>query len=241
MIGEVMSRPFLTARWTNLCLFTYSVPPEILAKRLPAGLELDRRGDEAFVSLVAFDFQDTRVWGIPWPGYRNFAELNLRYYVRRPGERGVVFIREIVPQRWTAWLARKLYNEPYATAPLVSRIAVDETWIAAERSLLWNGHTYRIAVTAQKPALVPPDDSIEHFFKEHHWGYGVSKKGQTIRYRVEHPVWEIYPVTSHRLDFDFADVYGAEWEFLTQAKPYSVVFAAGSAISVAPKDRTVIA
>ena len=236
-----MSRPFLTARWTNLSLFTYAVPPEILLKRLPAGLELDRRGDEAFVSLVAFDFEETKVWGIGWPGYRRFAELNLRYYVRRPGERGVVFIREIVPQRWTAWLARTLYNEPYATAPLISKITENDSSIVAERRLTWNGHDYRIALTGKKPAFQPAEDSVEHFFKEHHWGYGVSNKGRTIRYRVEHPTWDIYPLESYRLDFDFADVYGEEWNFLTHAKPCSVVFAAGSAISVAPKDRTVIA
>src|SRR3569623_1835388 len=105
--------PFLSARWSNLCLFTYPVPAAMLEKRLPPGLELDTREGQAFVSLVAFDFLDTRVLGVPWPGYRNFAELNLRFYVRRrrsaaeaaaqaPAERGVVFVREFVPQRLVA-------------------------------------------------------------------------------------------------------------------------------------------
>src|SRR5438105_349004 len=92
-------RPFLTARWTNLFLATYAVPDDTLTPRLPAGLELDRRDGSAFVSLVAFDFRDTRFLGIPWPGYCNFPEINLRFYVRRGAERGVVFIREIVALR----------------------------------------------------------------------------------------------------------------------------------------------
>src|SRR3954469_19204610 len=115
--------PFLTARWSNLCLFTYAVPRELLERRLPPGLELDRRDDlegEAFVSLVAFDFLDTRVLGVPWPGFRNFAELNLRFYVRHGEERGVVFVREFVPQRLVAWMARTLYQEPYQAAPLTA-------------------------------------------------------------------------------------------------------------------------
>ena len=33
--------PFLTARWSNLILLTYAVPPELLRFRLPAELELD--------------------------------------------------------------------------------------------------------------------------------------------------------------------------------------------------------
>src|SRR5262245_57354345 len=101
-----MSRPFLTARWQHLFLANFSVSPELLRPRLHPDLELDTREGQAFVSLVAFRFLDTRVLGIGWPGYRNFAELNLRFYVRHQGERGVVFVREFVPQRLTAWLAR---------------------------------------------------------------------------------------------------------------------------------------
>lgn len=78
-----MARPFLTARWSNVFLATYAVPPEVLERRLPAGLALDSRGGQAFASLVAFDFLDTRVLGVSWPGYRNFSEINLRFYVRR--------------------------------------------------------------------------------------------------------------------------------------------------------------
>src|SRR5438874_7358527 len=115
-----MATPFLTARWTNLFLATYAVPQEVLRPRLPRGLELDLRDGQAFVSLVAFQFLDTRVLGLPWPGYRNFAELNLRFYVRHGDQRGVVFIREFVPQRFIAWVARWLYNEPYLAAPIVA-------------------------------------------------------------------------------------------------------------------------
>ena len=88
---------FLTARWTNLCLLNYAVPPSALEPHLPRGLSLDTHEGEAFISLVAFDFLDTRVLGIPWPGYRNFPEINLRFYARQGDRRGVVFIREWVP------------------------------------------------------------------------------------------------------------------------------------------------
>src|SRR5438874_12696918 len=107
-------RPFLTARWTNLILANYAVPDELLLPRLPPGLELDRHDGRSFVSLVAFDFHDTRVLGIPWPGYRNFPEVNLRFYVCRGGERGVCFLREFVPLKLVAWLARLTSDESYA-------------------------------------------------------------------------------------------------------------------------------
>src|SRR6266568_5120078 len=46
-------RPFLTARWSNLAILTWEVPPALLEPHLPAGLELDRRDGAAFASLVA--------------------------------------------------------------------------------------------------------------------------------------------------------------------------------------------
>lgn len=71
-------RSFLTAEWRNLFLATYPVSPSLLARWLPPGLALDLRDGSAFVSLVAFEFLHTRVFGIPWPGYRNFAEARFR-------------------------------------------------------------------------------------------------------------------------------------------------------------------
>src|SRR3954471_19004784 len=117
-----MPLSFLTARWSNLCLLTYAVPPALLEPRLPRGLSLDLRDGQAFVSLVAFDFLDTRVLGVPWPGYRNFPEINLRFYVRHREERGVVFVREFVPRRLVAFLARAIYGEPYVAARMTSQI-----------------------------------------------------------------------------------------------------------------------
>ena len=40
--------PFLTARWSNLILLTYAVPPELLRPRLTPDLELDTRDGKAF-------------------------------------------------------------------------------------------------------------------------------------------------------------------------------------------------
>jgi uncharacterized protein len=232
-----MSRPFLTACWTDVCLFTYAVPPALLEPRLPKGLTLDTRDGQAFVSLVAFNFVDTRVLGIPWPGYRNFPELNLRYYVREGERRGVVFIREFVPQRFTAWLARTIYNEPYLAAPLRHTVCDSGDLVTAETQLDFGGETHSLIMTGRKPILCPTFDCTEHFFKEHHWGFGLDHKGRTIRYEVRHPVWDVYRVESHRVELDWAKVYGSEWGVLHEQTPHSVVLAVGSEVAVWPKGR----
>src|SRR5262249_25822872 len=227
--------PFLTARWSNLFLATYAVPPSLLAKRLPPGLELDTRDGQAFVSLVAFDFLDTRVFGVPWPGYRNFAELNLRFYVRHGTGRGLMFVREFVPQRLIAWMARAIYNEPYQSAPLHSTVREGPDSLTVVHELRWAGRAHTIRATGAKPGHLPENTSVEHFFKEHRWGYGLTRRGQCIRYGVVPPGWEGYPVRGYTVDLDWGRVYGPEWEGLAKAAPYSTILAAGSPIAVYPK------
>jgi len=229
---------FLTARWSNLCLVTYAVPPAMLAARVPPGLELDTRGGEAYVSLVAFDFLRTRVLGIPWPGYRDFPEINLRFYVRDPARdhRGVVFVREFVPKRLVAWLARAIYGEPYVRARMSSRVTADDRAIIVEHALTYGGRENRLRVTADAACAVPGDTSDEHFFKEHQWGYSGGRRGdRCVRYEVRHPAWACYRVTGHEIDWDFGAVYGPELAGLNGRTPCSVVLAAGSEISVHPK------
>ncbi len=234
---KTIRRPFLTARWSNLAIITWEVPPALLEPHLPAGLELDRRGGAAFASLVAFDFLGTRVWGVAWPGLSNFPEINLRFYVRLGERRGVVFIREYVPRPLVAWAARAIYNEPYLVAPIESTVAGDAPAIATMRRLSWQGRSHTIEAVGSGPAFRPAGDSDEHFFKEHQWGFGRDRRGRTLAYEVRHPLWDVYPVRSWSVDLDWTHVYGASWSFLSSEKPASVVLAAGSAVSVYPRRR----
>lgn len=68
--------------------------------------------------------------------HRDFDQINLRFYVqRRQGNelrRGVAFVREIVPRRALATIARGLYNEQYVTRPTSHRLERNEASIRAE-------------------------------------------------------------------------------------------------------------
>ncbi len=227
-----MSIAFLSARWSNLILITYAVPPALLTPHLPRGVALDTRDGQAYASLVAFDFLDTRVLGVAWPGFRNFAEMNLRFYVRQGDRRGVVFIREIVPQWLVAKIANVAYNEPYVAAPLHSTTTTSAETLTVEHRLRWQGRIQRVAVTGSRASVRPAADSAEHFFKEHEWGFGRSHRGRTISYQVIHPHWDIYPLLDWEVDLDWGAVYGPEWAFLHTAQPSSTVFAVGSAVKV---------
>jgi len=216
--------PFLRARWLDLLLVTWRAPDELVLPRLPAGLTLDRWDGSALVSLVAFDFRNTRVVGVPWPGFINFPELNLRCYVRSGDRRGVCFLREYVPSRLVSFVARTVYNEPYLGVPYRK----DE----GAHVLTVGGRVHRIAWTRAGELETPPPDSLAHFLKEHEWGFGQRRDGRPLHYRVEHPVWRSWPEVTPSLDVDFGLLYGPEWAFLADEPPLSVVNAEGSAITV---------
>jgi len=218
---------FLRARWQDLLLVTYAVPDALLADRLPPGMVFDRLAgfeDRALVSLVAFDFLETRVLGVPWPGFVNFPELNLRFYVRDEEKRGVCFVREYVPSSLVAGIARTLYNEPYVGADYVKE--------GAEHVLQVGGREHRIGFEREGEPGTPPEDAVAHFLKEHEWGFGVTRGGSRLVYRVEHPVWRVWPTVTAKFDVDFGILYGEEWAFLNDAEPVSTVLAEGSEIAV---------
>lgn len=229
-----MARPFLTARWRNLLNRTYTVPVGLVDPHCPDGLELELSDDgRAFVSLVAFEFVDTRLRGIPVPGHRAFPEVNLRFYVRHGDNRGVVFLREFVPRRAVAWLARALYAEPYERVPMTSNHAVERGTLSFSLRFDAGGRSHEIDVTADSRSTnVPSEDSTAHFFKEHTWGFGTDRRGRTRRYRVDHPRWAVYEIDALTLDVDFGAIYGEEWAILDDADPVETLFAAGSDVAV---------
>jgi uncharacterized protein YqjF (DUF2071 family) len=224
---------FLSAEWRNLINLTYRVPAEKLEPLLPKGVELDLYEGHAHLSLVAFDFVNTRVKGVKIPFHVDFPEVNLRYYVRAGGHRGVVFIRELVPKHCIAFVAQRFYNEPYESYPMESRHETLPDGRLQSQHTIWKGErTHKIMTIASAEKTIPPVDSAAHFFKEHDLGFGVDKKGETLKYEVGHPVWETRELLEVQLDFDFGLVYGDEWAFLGDLKPTYPLFAEGSAIKV---------
>lgn len=229
-------RPFLTARWERLLVASYEVEPELLAPRLPPGVELDLRGGRAFVSLVSMEMRGVRVLGLPCPGLSSFTEVNLRFYARRGGRRGVVFVRELVPSRLVAWVARTAFGEPFSWARLETRTTEDAEGIDVERRIGWGERTYVLRARGRRPAVRPAPDGDEAYFIERYWGFGRDRAGRPTVFRVEHPPWAIYPVERHELELDWAQIYGPEWARLREQQPVSVILAVGSPAAVYPAD-----
>lgn len=223
---------FLTARWSHLILVNYAVDPELLRPHLPRGTEPDLLRGEAFVSLVAFHFLDTRVLGVKWPGYVNFTEINLRFYVRAGADRGVVFVREYVPHRLIATAARLTYNEPYRAAPMEGKIHYTPDTVSVSHRLHLPQGTQYLDAWGRTAPETPAEDSDAHWFKEQRWGFGTDHFGRTLRYEVVHPTWRIFPIETWRMAWNWEAAYGPKWAPLQQAKAHSILLAEGSEVAV---------
>jgi uncharacterized protein YqjF (DUF2071 family) len=227
-------KPFLTADWRYLAMLNFVVDPALLVPFLPAGTELDYFEGETFLSVVGFLFLNTRVLGVAVPLHRDFEEVNLRFYVKRPSfagwKRGVVFIREFVPRRAIATVARVFYGERYSALPMRHSILDDGAGVSVDygwrRGKKWESLT--MAAVGQAGSV--PAGSHEEFITEHYWGYTAGK--HTSEYRVEHPRWRIWPAHSACLEADIEPLYGGEFVSPLSALPASKFIAEGSHVQV---------
>jgi len=225
-------KKFLTAKWQDLIMANYEIEPGLLQQFMPQGTNLDFYDGKCYASLVAFKFFDTKVLSVPIPFHINFEEVNLRFYVRRETteetRRGVVFIKEIVPRRAIAFVARAFYGEPYETWKM------SHAQTGRKLSYFWSKESCenRIAIEVGKNLGVPEENSHGEFIIEHYWGYTKRGENRTDEYKVEHPKWELFEANNVLIDVDFGFAYGEKFAFLSNTKPQSIFLAKGSEISV---------
>lgn len=230
-------RPSLTARWSNLALLTYDVEPSLIGGWLAGDVEPDLVEGRALVSLMAFDFVDTRIRGRRIPGFVDFPEINFRTYVRQGERRGVVAIRELVPSPLAAAIGRLRFNEPFRSAPMESRTASLGDELVVEHRWRWEDRRYFLRMTTdQASTSIPPDGSAHHLLGRR-WAYGRSRRGEPVVLRVEHPEWALRRVRTLDFDVDFAALYGPEWTVLNGRQPISTYLAVGSAVAIFPPGR----
>lgn len=213
-------------------MLNYEVDPNLLAPLVPRGTELDSWNGTAYASMVGFLFLNTKVLGIPVPLHRDFEEVNLRFYVRCCGpegwKRGVVFVKEIVPKRAIAAVARRLYDEPYSAMPMRHRVedgVVEYSWRHRGR---WD--TLRAVTEGEPSALL--EGSEEEFITEHYWGYTARRGGDCAEYGVEYPPWKAWRAKEAVLDCDVAALYGKKFAEPLSRAPLSAFVAEGSPVVV---------
>lgn len=232
-------KPFLTAQWHHIVMLNFEVAPEILRPYVPQGLEFDLWKGKAFVSLVGLNFVTKKVFGMRLPRLPLFEQVNLRFYARSPGgkedQRGVVFIKEIVPLYRVSTIARLLFKQNYITCPMSHRVEpfsrTKEKGELVEYSWRHNKKWQKMTVHGQGGYELPVKGSREDFVMERYRGY--AQKGPNVMdFQVEHPPWRIQPAKDATLQCEVGKVFGAEFEPFIQKKPAFSFLADGGAANL---------
>jgi uncharacterized protein len=234
--GSNVKQPgvFLTAEWVNLLMLNYAVDPAQLLRFVPSGTELDAFAGRTYVSLIGFEFNQTRVAGIHVPLHQSFEEVNLRFYVRRGSRRGVVFIRELVPKRAVAMMARFAFNENYSCVPMAHALCNDPNTGCIAVEYAWGREPGRCRMRAETSAhsFLPADGSLAQFITEHYWGYSAQRDGRCLEYEVRHPKWQVREADRAEFSGDAARIYGAEFAHILAGRPENAFLAEGSTVKV---------
>jgi uncharacterized protein YqjF (DUF2071 family) len=230
-------RAFLSAEWRDLLMLNYETDPVLLRSFVPRGTELDSFGGKTYVSLVGFRFLRTKLFGfLPILSHTNFDEINLRFYVRREsaGEirRGVVFLREIVPRRAVASIARIVYGENYVALRMRHRIQRTPPSISAEYQFRLASSWCTLRGVASGDAALPQPDSLEQFITEHYWGYTARHEKPSLEYRVSHIPWRVWSSSAAAFEGDASALYGPGFAEILRCPPASAFLADGSPVLV---------
>lgn len=192
-------RPWaMTMSWLDLLFAHWEVAAETLARRLPAGLELDTFDGRAFLGVVPFRMEHVGPRGLAWlpgrlPGPRSFPELNIRTYVRREAKPGVWFLSLDADDPLAVWGARRGFHLPYFHADIATRER--RGWIEY-RSLRRDRRSAPGELQARYrpvgPALRARPGSLEHWLTERYCLYAVDRRGRVRRGEIHHHPWPLF-------------------------------------------------
>ena len=109
----------MTQKWQDLLFAHWAYEPSVVEELLPrhladVGVELDCFDGQAYVGLVPFRMVDLRLRGLPpIPSTSDFAEINVRTYVRYQGKPAVWFFSLDTDKILPTLVARTAFRLPY--------------------------------------------------------------------------------------------------------------------------------
>jgi uncharacterized protein len=223
-------------------MLNYEVDRTLLEGYVPQGTVLDSFDGRTYVSLVGFQFLQTKLFGsLAIPFHADFDEVNLRFYVRRnsgdENRRGVVFIAEIVPKWAVAKIARLAYGENYVCLPMKHRINMHGAAKTAEYQWQFNGAWCRLYAQASAAPAPAAEGSLEQFITEHYWGYSTQRNGDALEYHVSHVPWNVWTSSAAGFEGDASGLYGLPLGKVLQRRPDSAFIADGSPVTVSTGKR----
>ena len=185
------ARPWLGRQsWTDMLLLHWALPAALLRPHLPAHLEVDTHGGQAWLSVVAYRMGDVRLRGMPAFLGRHFPQLNLRTYVRYGNRAAIYFLSLDAGDRLAVAAGRRVTGLPYHHAAASLQREGDTYAFASRRTGSGVGLEATYTAGAPRSRLTPRDT----FLTERYAFYAAGEQNHLYCGEVRHRPWALADV-----------------------------------------------
>jgi uncharacterized protein YqjF (DUF2071 family) len=186
------SRSWVIAQtWERLLFAHWRCDPAAVEALLPDGLELELHDGAAWVGVVPFRVEATRLRGLPpLPRVSGFLELNVRTCVTHGGKPGIWFFSLDASSLLAVEAAQLTYRLPYRRARM--ELAERDGWIeyGSER-VSEPERRFRGRYRAQGDFFRAEPGSLEAFLVERYCLYAAGADGALYRAEIHHEPWSL--------------------------------------------------
>jgi len=226
----------ITSNWGNIVSVNYIVNPKFLEKYVPYGTELDYYNGDCYISFMAFNYSQTKLYNISVPFHTTFEEMNLRIYIKKktgPNQYqfGVAFPKLFFPKISLSLYARIIYKEDYSTQKMNYFVENMENNFLLKYGIK-NHVWHNIEILAENKVSIPLIGSSDEYFNKHYWGYSKVNKSKSTEYELLRDEWQVHAIKDYNIEVDFKSLFGDEFDFMTNAKPASITLSNGSSVAI---------
>jgi uncharacterized protein len=198
----------MTQTWNDLLFAHWPVDAATLRGKIPKGFELDEYEGQAWLGIVPFYMTNVSPRGVPnVPWISEFAELNVRTYVRVGGDPGVYFFSLDATNAVAIGVARTMFHLPYFSAEM--NVEERGGWVEYESRRSSGGPAEFVAryrPTGEPKAPIP--GTLEYFLTERYCLFTVDRSFHACRVDIHHPPWPLQPAEAQIAVNTMADAAG---------------------------------
>ena len=228
----------MRANCSEIVVLDIRIDPKILLPRVPKGLELNYHDDKAYVSLVGRFLNDVKMARFPFLASRGFAELDLRFYVKRqsgPREiKGTCVIKDYVPNAYGSWMLSTLFKTSLGRMEMSRQASgFGKRGLAPKIDYKWKVGEFQNRIMIKGRSLMRktgPETQIGFILNHKH--EFATRNSKTVQYRVQRPPWIVWDAAQACFQCDARNLFGQEFAKTLAGRPSSVFIAEGSPMTI---------
>jgi len=221
----VTQKPLMGLAMREIVAANFIVPPEILKKHVPKGVELDYFGNETYVSLVCMVVSKLGLMRVPFAPKPSY--ISLRFYVRRSNDplrrRGTCSIRNYVSSPTAAWMLGSKLEGDYQTM----KIKRQNSGFKKEYQWKVGDHWNKLRIRGRSRIKNTGSRTKVGFILDHANVYR-KIKGKTSEFLVQRPTWNAWDVAEANFTCDVQRLFGQQFVKPLARRPASVFLSSGS-------------